>query len=206
MDKRNLRPGGFWLRGSRPLFAAILAVMFATSLADSAAADRSSTSKAQAQESRKRQPPSPPAPPPPPPAPPPALAPAGNWLPGPHLNEAHGAGGTPTLTLLQDGRVLLVGGNGAEIYDPATNTWRLTEQRLSAPRFKHTATLLTNGRVLIAGGTAGDAQGLATAELFDPETGTWSATGNMSAARVLHSATLLPNGLVLVAGGCATWE
>ncbi len=62
----------------------------------------------------------------------------------------------------------------------------------------HTATLLPTGKVLVTGGNYGP--GLATAELYDPTTGTWAATGGLDAANA-HSATLLPNGKVLVAGG-----
>src|SRR5437762_254863 len=66
----------------------------------------------------------------------------------------------------------------------------------------HTATLLPNGKVLVAGGEGPSTGGvLASAELYDPASGTWSTTGSPATARWAHTATLLPNGKVLVAGG-----
>jgi len=59
---------------------------------------------------------------------------------------------------------------------------------------------LPGGMVLIAGGW-GYAGGLADAELYDPDAGTFAAAGSMSVARAYHTATLLPNGMVLIAGG-----
>jgi sugar lactone lactonase YvrE len=78
---------------------------------------------------------------------------------------------------------------------------------MTTNRENHTATLLTNGLMLVVGGiTNADAGGvdLASAELFNPNTGTWTLTGTMANARNSHTATLLPNGKVLVAGGAGT--
>ena len=60
--------------------------------------------------------------------------------------------------------------------------------------------MLPNGKVLVAGGL-GNSGDLTSAELYDPASGTWTATGSLTTARGAHTATLLPNGKVLVAGG-----
>src|SRR5438552_3544479 len=80
--------------------------------------------------------------------------------------------------------------------------WEYTGS-LKTARFHHTATLHPDGRVLVVGGEHGR-DPLASAELYDPATGTWSDTGSLSTARDSHTATLLPNGMVLVAGGRET--
>jgi N-acetylneuraminic acid mutarotase len=125
-----------------------------------------------------------------------------------------------TLTPLLDGRLLATGGvpardsvqASAEVFDPATDTWTST-RALSTPRYGHTATRLRDGRVLVVGGASGlqftaPRNPLASAEIYDPATGTWSPTGSLAEARLKHTATLLPDGRVLVTGGLVsvTWE
>ena len=133
-----------------------------------------------------------------------------SWFPTGNLNTARVS---HTATLLQNGKVLVVGGwdNGnnvldsAELYDPVTGVWSVTG-RLNKPRTDHTATLLPDGRVLVVAGDTGNTpldffRRGGTVELYDPSTGTWSLTGSLNVARCCHSATLLQTGKVLVAGG-----
>jgi hypothetical protein len=109
-------------------------------------------------------------------------------------------------TLLSDGRVLVVSGDdgSAELFDPATGTFSLTGS-MTTPRYGATFTLLANGRVLVAGGfgpgSTGSLPRLDSAELYDPQSGSFALTGNMSVGRILHTATLLKDGRLLIAGG-----
>ena len=72
---------------------------------------------------------------------------------------------------------------------------------MAVARENGTAVLLQNGRVLVAGGLDSNCGPLASAELYDPATGTWTTTGSLAEARDYHTMTLLPDGKVLVAGG-----
>jgi hypothetical protein len=129
------------------------------------------------------------------------------------------ASSNQVATLLRDGRVLVAGFTGctfgasgpcsyvsvAELYDPASGTWTATGT-MAVAREGFTATLLPDGKVLAVGGTklvsgSYDDVDLASAELYDPSTGSWTATARMTAARDGQTGTLLPNGKVLVAGG-----
>ena len=106
---------------------------------------------------------------------------------------------------LGDGRVLIVGGPAAaEIWDPATGMFQPAGE-LREARWWPTATLLQGDQVLVTGGGSGAVFGeghgpLASAELWDPATMTFSPAGDMSEGRLHHTATLLPDGRVLVIG------
>lgn len=99
-----------------------------------------------------------------------------------------------TATLLQSGKVLVVGGVGtdylasAELYDPTTGTWTGTGS-LPAARYGHTATLLPNGKVLVVGGTDSTNARVSSAQLYDPAAGTWMATGSLAIGDQLFDAT-----------------
>jgi hypothetical protein len=115
----------------------------------------------------------------------------------------------PTETVLQDGTVLIVGGNPgglktAEIYNPATGTFSATAGMMSTPRQNHSATLLADGTVLIAGGDGNVGNGETawnTAEIYHPSTRTFTLVGQMTTPQSQHTATLLADGTVLLVGG-----
>jgi large repetitive protein len=116
--------------------------------------------------------------------------------------------------LLPNGEVLVAGGssnglatgalNTAELFNPSTGTFSVagsgSSNVMTAARFGATATLLNNGQVLIAGGENSGGV-LNSAELYNPVTDTFTATGNLNVTRTGASATLLGTGKVLVAGG-----
>lgn len=112
---------------------------------------------------------------------------------------------------LLDGRVLVAGGsNGsalasAELFNPATNLMTATGS-MNAARTRASAVLLTTGpdagKVLIIGGADASGTSLASLELFDPATGTFTVQGaTMAAGRSGHTATPLGDGRILIAGG-----
>ena len=136
----------------------------------------------------------------------------GRWTP------TAGAMSTPrfehTATLLDDGRVLVAGGQGppmsgvapalatTEIYDVAVDSFRKSNDMGDA-RFNHTAVKLPDRSVLFVGG-AGGPNGdisLTTAEVFSPGDGSWSSAGTLTGSRTGHTATVFSDGRVLVAGG-----
>ncbi len=136
----------------------------------------------------------------------PVAGPGGVWIP---------TGTTVTLRYghdavrLLDGRVLVVGGSGgefdpatAELYDPVSGTWSATGNMLNI-RAGLPPVLLLDGRVLIGDvvdGSHGD-RDIYGAELYDPATGTWTATGPMVGDSPGGAPTVLRDGRVLVVGG-----
>lgn len=121
-----------------------------------------------------------------------------------------------TATLLNGGNVLITGGedstsnalSSAEIYSPAVGKFTLTGS-MNTARGDHAVTLLTNGTVLVDGGFSCDPSNCvatavdmsASAEIYDPISGSFGVAGNLSTARQVHTSTLLSNGMVLIAGG-----
>ena len=137
----------------------------------------------------------------------------------------------PTATLLHNGQVFITGGfnhpikdvewggNGlmlnatavggflpscAEVYSQTTGRWTAITNSLAMPRPTisgfHTATMLSNGKVLLVGMGVMDVP-YSGAQLYDPASETWLATGAMTQQRGDHTATLLADGKVLVVGG-----
>ncbi|MEN8150430.1 MAG: Ig-like domain-containing protein [Planctomycetota bacterium] len=113
-----------------------------------------------------------------------------------------------TATLLDDGRVLILGGtvpttNGvfsskeAEIFDPVTKTF-LFLPNMAAYRAGHTATMLDDDRVLILGGNSSDL----TIEIFDADENKFvTSEEELYRARRGHTATKIFTGDVVVFGG-----
>jgi hypothetical protein len=112
-----------------------------------------------------------------------------------------------TATLLQNGQVLIVGGESqnstlqtAEIYDPVTKTFSGTGS-LNVPRLFHVATLLPDGTVLVVGGEhdLGDIGSVNSlgAEIYDPSTGSFTLIAP-DVTFAVSSATLLSSGKVLL--------
>jgi hypothetical protein len=110
-----------------------------------------------------------------------------------------------TATLLADGTVLAVNGEGdTELFEPSTGRWHATGSMRLA-RSDGATTLLADGTVLVAGGLAGElffgvpTGWVQSAELYDPMSATWRATGSMT-ARSAGEGVRLADGRVLLVG------
>jgi N-acetylneuraminic acid mutarotase len=135
-----------------------------------------------------------------------------SWTVEGHLNVARSSA---SAVLLTNGEVLIAGGcvadclgattTSAELYHSLGGTWTPTNAMETA-RVYFSMVRMHNGEILVAGGCTGlDVNGCTgvtnKAEIYNPATGKWTATGSMTAARGNLTGTLLPSGQVLVAGG-----
>lgn len=119
---------------------------------------------------------------------------------------------------LPDGQVLIAGGYNdssgylatAELFNPAADTFTSLASsgasELQTARAGAAAAALPDGQILIAGGYNGNTGYLASAELFNPATGTFTAlpasgSTELQTARAGAVAATLPDGQVLIAGG-----
>ena len=133
--------------------------------------------------------------------------PTGTWAPAGNGSSAMSSARSSAATVqLQDGRLLITGGNNGHGAVSTADFFSLAGNFAPAPamnlaRTQHTATVLQDGTVLVAGGIDATGAPLNSAEIFDPSSGTWIQTGSMLQARSGHTATPLSDGTVLIAGG-----
>jgi hypothetical protein len=133
--------------------------------------------------------------------------PAGSFTPTGQLNTPRSS---PAVAPLPDGRVLVAGGSDgsgssstAEVFDPATNAFTPLPNPMTVGRQGAGAALLGDGRVLIAGGynPSTPTTWLASAEVFNPSTNTFTPVSPMSAIRSVPAAAPLADGRALIAAG-----
>ena len=137
----------------------------------------------------------------------------GRWTPTGPLNIPRDLA---TKTVLKDGRILVTGGailpdfttvDSAEIFDPDTLAFTLLSSKLSEPKWSHEAVTLADGKVLVVGGRTAQnpatpgARVVSSADLFDPQTNSFTPTGSMQVARRDPGVVLLDDGKVFIAGG-----
>jgi N-acetylneuraminic acid mutarotase len=118
--------------------------------------------------------------------------------------------------LLEDGRVLVAGGGSsmgalnssdALVYDPYHNTWTNTGSMVEVPHLAQSVRLV-DGRVMVVGGVLLDSSTEVTpsAEIYDPDSNAWSATGDLIQARYEHVLVPLEDGRVIAIGGSSQYE
>jgi len=122
--------------------------------------------------------------------------------PGPNMGSARK---NAVAVMLQSGKILIaggdVGGPTAEVYDAVAGTFTATGP-MAIRRFLAAGVLLASGKVLVTGGDNPDpavAAAVASSELYDPATNSWTSTGSMVHAREGHILLLLPDGRVAAA-------
>jgi hypothetical protein len=113
--------------------------------------------------------------------------------------------------LLTGGRALLAGGAGvsssldsAELYDPSSSTFSFTANNMSIGRWAPSAAPLADGNAIVGAGSSGfpiASPEVASVDLFDASTNTFSPTGALHIARMGAAAVVLPGGAPLILGG-----
>jgi hypothetical protein len=121
-----------------------------------------------------------------------------------HLSDATG------VVLLEDGRALVVGNSGADLFDPSTRHFTATGA-MTVPRSKLGSALLPDGHVLIrltgamGAGQAGGPFGtrVTSTQMYDPRTGKFVPGPDLNENRFKLSKAVvsLKDGRVLIAGG-----
>ena len=104
--------------------------------------------------------------------------------------------------LLPNGKVLIAGLAGTELFDPLTNTSTLAPDPI-VKRAGAELIRLNNGKILLSGGSGayGLPVGVSSTEIYDPTLNAWSPGPNMSVGRKYHELLEIPGGDVLVLGG-----
>ena len=113
-----------------------------------------------------------------------------------------------SATLLADGSVLAIGGQGrntatlsaVERWNRLSRSWE-TRAPMLEPRYAHTANLLLDGRILVAGGIGVQGEALNTTEFYDPERNSWTAGPPLPRHLKSHTGAVLADGTVVLAGG-----
>ena len=124
----------------------------------------------------------------------------GSFTPAAEMNEPRSG---HTATVLPNGKIIIIGNGNAEFYDPAADSFAPIGSAMKISRFNHSAALLDDGRILIVGGTNEKGEVLTSAEIFDPSTNEFSATGEMASARKNASLRKLPDGKIQIIGGAS---
>jgi Kelch motif/Galactose oxidase, central domain len=112
-----------------------------------------------------------------------------------------------TVTLTDDGRILIYTGDSASLWDPESRRWKVQQSLQQQPRrYLHTATAVNGNRVIFAGGldvlgNRGQQTALASTTVWDAARDVWEAGPGLLAPRFAHAAVAMPGGGVLVTGG-----
>jgi hypothetical protein len=115
-----------------------------------------------------------------------------------------------TVTLLDDGRIVVLSGDTVSIWDPHERQWLLPQLQRQPRRYLHTATLVGNDRIVFAGGIDasdshyGQQTALSSVTFWHGKQNVWESGPSLLGPRFAHAAVALANGDVLVIGGAPT--